>query len=242
MAWLPGTSTIVEPARLDIMRCAAGGIILSSVTTRYQLGFAFQAGSVTAPPSASAPHGVWASAMKAAVFASMSPANEAANFALSSAAGSAGPARPAGIGNESVDRLAFVGGEGGDVDEARDVRMIAGLSDRSPAIRMTDENDRAGLQVDNQPGRSDVAGKRKRGDLNNADVEAVLLENVVDARLAGAIHESTVNQYDIVDPVHWVSSPNLVGVRVTRATGQNPPKGDASAGHVWEIPSAEEAG
>src|SRR4051812_14074534 len=64
-------------------RCAATGIILSSVTTRYQLGFAFQAASVIAPPSASRPHGTCESAMKAAVSASTSPANEAGNFVLS---------------------------------------------------------------------------------------------------------------------------------------------------------------
>jgi hypothetical protein len=53
------TSTTVEPARLDIARCASGGIILSSVATRYQLGFDFQAGSLTAPSSASTPHGTF---------------------------------------------------------------------------------------------------------------------------------------------------------------------------------------
>jgi len=35
-AWLPLTSTTVEQARLDIARCASGGIILSSVT--YSVG------------------------------------------------------------------------------------------------------------------------------------------------------------------------------------------------------------
>src|SRR6266704_2952279 len=44
MAWLPLTSTTVEPARLDMERCASGGIILSSVAIRYQLGLAFHAG------------------------------------------------------------------------------------------------------------------------------------------------------------------------------------------------------
>src|SRR5215469_11431897 len=60
--WLPLTSTTVEPARLDIARCASGGIILSSVVSRYQLGFVFHAGCVMAPPSASTPHGTWESA------------------------------------------------------------------------------------------------------------------------------------------------------------------------------------
>ena len=44
--WLAGISTTVEPVRADIARCAGGGIIRSSVVTRYQLGFDRHAGSV----------------------------------------------------------------------------------------------------------------------------------------------------------------------------------------------------
>src|SRR5687767_12396138 len=64
-------------------RCASGGIILSSVATRYQLGFVLHAGSLTAPSSAPTPQGTCESAMKAAFSASTSAANEAANFDLS---------------------------------------------------------------------------------------------------------------------------------------------------------------
>src|SRR5215470_19671868 len=64
-------------------RCASGGIILSSVETRYQLGFVFQAGSVTAPLSASSPHGTCESAMNDASFALTSAANDTRNFARS---------------------------------------------------------------------------------------------------------------------------------------------------------------
>src|SRR5215207_8453245 len=83
MAWLPALSTTVAPARLDIKRCAAGGIIRSSVATRYQLGFVLQAGSRTAPSSAPTPQGTCESAMNAAFSASTSAANEWANLALS---------------------------------------------------------------------------------------------------------------------------------------------------------------
>src|SRR5918999_5880114 len=55
MAWLPATSTTVEPARADISRWAAGAIIRSSVATRYQLGLLRHAGSLIVPPSASTP-------------------------------------------------------------------------------------------------------------------------------------------------------------------------------------------
>ena len=55
MEWLPATSTTVDPARWDMVRWAAGGIIRSSAVTMYQLGLARQAGSVTCPPRASTP-------------------------------------------------------------------------------------------------------------------------------------------------------------------------------------------
>src|SRR6201982_503178 len=84
MAWLPLTSTTVEPARLDMERWASGGIILSSVAIRYQLGFFFHAGSLILPLRASTPHGTWESAINAAFSGFTSPAKEAANFALSS--------------------------------------------------------------------------------------------------------------------------------------------------------------
>src|SRR6266513_1428783 len=84
MAWLPFTSTTEEPARLDMERCASGGIILSSVVIKYQLGFDFHAGSLILPLRASKPHGTCESAMNNAFSGSTSPANEAGNFALSS--------------------------------------------------------------------------------------------------------------------------------------------------------------
>src|ERR1700755_1416976 len=83
MAWLPPTSLTVAPARSDMKRWAGGGIILSSVTTRYQLGLVFHAGSPILPSSAPRPQGAWESAMNAPVSASTSLANEAGNFALS---------------------------------------------------------------------------------------------------------------------------------------------------------------
>src|SRR5919107_6281411 len=65
MAWLPCSSTTVEPARSDIERWAGGGIIRSSVATRYQLGFFRHAGSLIVPLKASTPHGTCELAMKA---------------------------------------------------------------------------------------------------------------------------------------------------------------------------------
>src|SRR5207253_7474998 len=83
MAWLPLTSTTVEPARLDMERWASGGIILSSVAIKYQLGLVFHAGSLIVPPRASTPHGTCELAMNSALSLSTSAAKLAANFALS---------------------------------------------------------------------------------------------------------------------------------------------------------------
>src|ERR1700740_2134540 len=83
MAWLPLTFTTQAPARLDMARWASAGIILSSVVSRYQLGFALHAGSLIAPLMAPMPHGTWESAMNAAFSGSTSAAKEAGNFALS---------------------------------------------------------------------------------------------------------------------------------------------------------------
>src|SRR5260370_3766683 len=83
MAWLPLTSTTVAPARLDMVRWASGGIILSSVVTRYQLGLVLHAGSLIAPLMAPMPHGTWESAINAAFSGSTSAAKAAGNFALS---------------------------------------------------------------------------------------------------------------------------------------------------------------
>src|SRR2546423_14437555 len=95
MAWLPLASATVEPARLDMKRCASGGIILSSVATRYQLGLVFHAGSLILPPRASTPHATWESAMNAAFSASTSAANEAGNVARSR---NTKPSRRGGVG------------------------------------------------------------------------------------------------------------------------------------------------
>src|SRR6266550_3213211 len=83
MAWLPATSTTVEPARSDMARWAGGGIMRSSVATRYQLGLLRHAGSLTAPPSASTPQGVCESARNAACAAGRSPAKESWNLSRS---------------------------------------------------------------------------------------------------------------------------------------------------------------
>src|SRR4051794_20488682 len=112
---------MVAPARSAMARWAGGGIMRSSLATRYQLGLMRQAGSVMVPWSASTPHGTCASAMKAAAAAGRSAANALANFALSRNRNPSDrrhrrPRRR--VGDQRADGLPGVGREGGDVDEA----------------------------------------------------------------------------------------------------------------------------
>src|ERR1700693_5209411 len=64
--------------------CAGGGIILSSVAIKYQLGLFFHAGTLIEPLSASTPQGTCEWAMNSAFPLATSAAKEAANFSLSS--------------------------------------------------------------------------------------------------------------------------------------------------------------
>jgi hypothetical protein len=121
MEWLPGST--VAPVRSAIARCAGGGIIRSSVTTRYQLGLIRHAASLIIPPRAFTPQGTWESAMNAARPAGRSPANEAWNLSRSSnrkpsrggRIGGCGPS--AGKPAKRVDRLALVRREGRDAHQ-----------------------------------------------------------------------------------------------------------------------------
>src|SRR3989440_12925922 len=86
------------------MNCwAGGGIILSSVAIKYQLGLFFHAGTLIEPLRASTPQGTWESAMNSAFSFATSAAKEAANFSLSrnrnpSCGGNIGGVRPPGGG------------------------------------------------------------------------------------------------------------------------------------------------
>src|SRR5580700_2739213 len=64
-------------------RWAGGGIMWSSVATRYQDCLVRQAGSAGDPARASTPHGTCESAMNAASFSGTSAAKEAANLSRS---------------------------------------------------------------------------------------------------------------------------------------------------------------
>ena len=71
------TRDLSDGRPLGIAGWAGGGIIRSSVATRYQLGLTRHAGSATVPSRAATPYGTCESAMNAACAAGRSPANEA---------------------------------------------------------------------------------------------------------------------------------------------------------------------
>ncbi len=186
------------------MNCwAGGGIIRSSVAMRYQLGFDRHAGSLMAPPSASTPHGTCESAMNWDVCASTSAANEAANLALSrkrnpSCGGRIGGTAAPGGGSlmrADTDSPA-VGSKCGDVYEPGNFRVVAGLRDDHAPIRMAHQDYGAGLRRKNSLRDGDVVTQRYRWILDDADLVAVFLQDVVDALPTGTVHESAVNQHD----------------------------------------------
>src|SRR5258707_2911355 len=106
-AWLLLTSTTVAPARFDISRCASGGSILSSVVSRYQVGFAFHAASLMVPPTAFTPHGTCESAINSAFSGLTSAAEDAGNFARSSSSKPSTGRRIRGAGGPSGGSLIY---------------------------------------------------------------------------------------------------------------------------------------
>jgi hypothetical protein len=181
----------------------------SSDATRYQLGLLRQAGSLIVPLSASRPHGTCESAMNAASSAGRSAAKDSANFSRSrnrkpSWGGRIGGTGALGgrVGDQRVDRLAGVGCERRDVDDAGDLVVHPGFRDDDAAVGVADEDRRAVLLVEDVVGGLDVALERERLVLHDADVEAVRLQDVVDALPAGAVDEASVNENHIAHVSH----------------------------------------
>jgi len=84
------------------------------------------------------------------------------------------------LAQEGDGALALVGDEGGDIDEADDVRRIARLGDHDAAIAVADQDRRALLQLQHPLGRRHVVGERGQRLLHHADRVAVLAQDVGD--------------------------------------------------------------
>ncbi|MCY1240480.1 hypothetical protein D9M72_533320 [compost metagenome] len=102
------------------------------------------------------------------------------------------------VGDQRGNGLALIRREGGDIDDGLHLFVGAGFGNDHAAIGVADEYDRAVLCGDRALGDGDVIGKRQGRVLDDGDVVAVLLEDVVDALPAGAIDEAAVNEHDIL--------------------------------------------
>jgi hypothetical protein len=109
-------------------RCASGGIILSSVDTRYQLGLALHAGSVTAPLSASSHEGCRLGANVRSERLPESRAIEEQEPALRRQDRWYRRARRRVL-DQARDGLASVRSKRRNVDQAGDLRIVSGLGD-----------------------------------------------------------------------------------------------------------------
>ena len=131
---------MVEPTRPDIVRCASGGIIRSSVVTRYQLRFSATPGPRCAADRIDSPRHLSVGEeyrlrcgdvareglMELVPVEEQEPLDRRQDRRL----------RPVGRegAEQRVHRLARVGREGGDVDESGNVLMRARLADDCPAV------------------------------------------------------------------------------------------------------------
>jgi hypothetical protein len=108
-------------------------------------------------------------------------------------------------------------GKSGDVDKARDVRMISGFRNDDAAIGMADEKNGLGLLVEDGAGRGYVARQRFGRILDDADIVAILLQALVDPFPAGSVDEPSVdedNRLVCAMPVGrpWKSAPERVSL------------------------------
>jgi hypothetical protein len=65
-----------------------------------------------------------------------------------------------------------------------------------------DQDHGARLGINDQLGSADISRERDRRILHDADVKAVLLQDVIDTPPAGAVYEASMDENDIVDPWH----------------------------------------
>src|SRR5467141_1183301 len=172
-------------------RWAGGGIILSSVDTRYQLGLVLHAGSVIVPASAPTPHGTWELAMNAAVSTSTSAAKEKWNLASSrnkkpSCGGRIGGTGAPGGGSLISDDTdsPLSGAKAAMYTSPATFGVGAGFGDHHAAVGVTDEQYGAALRGDRALRHRYVVSQRQRGVLHDHYVVPVLLQDPVHGRPA----------------------------------------------------------
>ena len=108
-------------------------------------------------------------------------------------AGVGGPCR-----QQRADRFALVKPEGGDVDQADDVRRVGAERGHDlPAVGMAGDDRRAVLAVQHLAEPGDVRRQRGLGELRGGDVVAVGLKALDDGAPARAVGPCAVHQNDI---------------------------------------------
>ena len=96
--------------------------------------------------------------------------------------------------DEGGHRLALVRRKGGDIHKPCYFRIVARFGDHCSPIGVAHENRVPILHCKNPLGNSHIVRQRNRRILDNADVVAVLLKDLLDALPAGAVHKTTMDQ------------------------------------------------
>ncbi len=96
-------------------------------------------------------------------------------------------------------RLADIGGQGGDIDQALHLFVDAGLGDHHAAPRVADKNGSAVLAGEGAPRGGHVVGQGGEGVLDDGHPVAASGQVVIDGPPARAVGEGAVNQDDVAD-------------------------------------------
>ena len=86
-----------------------------------------------------------------------------------------------------------------DIDQGRDMRVIAGLGDDRAAIAVGHQDGRTVLLVEDALGGGDVVGEAGQRLLHHGHVEAIPGQDVVDRLPAGGVDPGAVHQHDVLD-------------------------------------------
>ena len=100
------------------------------------------------------------------------------------------------ISKQRGSGFAFVRRKGGNIDESLHLGIVTSLGDDGATIGVADENDVAPGGINRALGDGCVVRQADRRVLNDDDVVAVALEDLVHALPSGAIHKSAVNEND----------------------------------------------
>src|SRR5580700_2416443 len=103
--------------------------------------------------------------------------------------------------------LTFIESKGGNIDQRRNLGMIAGLGDNGPAITVAHQNHWTVHGVDGRLGVLLVVGVRSLGVLHHRHLVAIVLEDVSDGFPTRAVGESSMHQNYILNPLFHDFSP-----------------------------------